>query len=124
MKTHEAGRESSLLSDIKTGRKTVEGRLARGKFLEFKVGDTIRLREDFYRDGQLITSIPDRARTEVTKVEKYESFEEMLEDVGFEKVIPRAGSVKVALEECRKFYGVDDEAKYGVLAIHFKLLKQ
>lgn len=120
---HEAGRESSLLEDIVAGRKTVEGRLAKGKFLNFKPGDLVKLRKDVYENGELVASYEDQARSRITKVEKYPSFREMLETVGYEKAIPRAASLEEALRDYRKFYSEDDEAEFGVLAIHFELVK-
>ena len=50
----ESGRESALLDEIIAGRKTVEGRLNRSKFAQYKVGDTIKLRRDVRQpDGTL-----------------------------------------------------------------------
>ena len=51
MKTWESGRESGLLDEIIAGRKTIEGRLNRGKFAEYQPGDQVWLRRD-YRDKQ------------------------------------------------------------------------
>lgn len=119
---HEAGRESGLLQDILDGKKTVEGRLAKGKFLNFKPGDIVKLRKDMYENGELIASYEDQARSVVTKVERFDNFRQMLEAVGYEKTIPRAGSLEEALADYRKFYSEEDEAEYGVLAIHFRLL--
>lgn len=119
---HEAGRESALLEDIIAGKKTVEGRLAKGKFLNFKPGDIVKLRKDIYENGELIASFEDQARSRVIRVEKYPSFREMLQTVGYKKAIPRAKSLEEAVGDYRKFYSADDEKEYGVLAIHFELL--
>ena len=121
MNTHEAGRESAILSDIIQGRKTVEGRLAKGKFLNFKPGDLVELREDVYLSDMIIESRPKQATSVVTKIDTYESFRSLLEAVGFENVLPRALDIDDAISQYRKFYSVEDEATYGVLAIHFRL---
>ena len=62
MKIWKSGRESALLDDVIAGRKTIEGRLNRGKFAEYSVGDAISLRRD-YRDeaGVLHDGEPDAA---------------------------------------------------------------
>jgi ASC-1-like (ASCH) protein len=119
---HEAGRESSLFEDILAGTKTVEGRLARGKFLNFKPGDIVQLRKDMYEEGLLVASYHNQAKSKVVKVERYDDFEQMLHAVGYRHVIPRATSLEGALREFRRFYSEEDEAEYGVLAIHFELL--
>ena len=46
----ESGRESRLLDEMIAGRKTIEGRLCRGKFAQYAPGDIVNLRRDF-RDG-------------------------------------------------------------------------
>ena len=51
MKVWESGRESSLLDDIIAGRKIIEGRLNRGKFAKYSVGDIVSLRRD-HRDNR------------------------------------------------------------------------
>lgn len=44
----ELGIKSSILREIQDGKKNVEGRLAKGRFLEIRVGDTLQLREDIW----------------------------------------------------------------------------
>lgn len=46
---YESERETSPLTDIKAGTKTIEARLNRGKFALYKFGDHVWLREDFYK---------------------------------------------------------------------------
>lgn len=85
-KTWEAGRESGLLDDIIAGRKTIEGRLNRGKFAEYHVGDIVKLRRD-HRDvhGILHDGEPDAARVEITGIRRYATFLEMVTSEGFER---------------------------------------
>ncbi|NCU38236.1 hypothetical protein EOL96_04250 [Candidatus Saccharibacteria bacterium] len=40
----QSGRESTLLDEIIAGRKTTEGRLDRGKFAHYQIGDIVELR--------------------------------------------------------------------------------
>jgi ASC-1-like (ASCH) protein len=122
MQTYESGRESSILQDIKSGKKTVEARLARGKFLKYQPGDQVYLREDFYEDDAIVQSLPRQCLVEVLKTEKYAGFHEMLEAVGFEHILPRAKTLEEALQTCYRFYTAEEEAEFGTLAVHFKLL--
>lgn len=122
MKIFESGRESSLLADMKAGTKTVEVRLARGKFLGYTPGDHVLIREDYYEGSQIIKSLHNQLKVEVQKVEKYSSFKKLFEKVDYKLVVPRAKSLEEALEKPRMFYSHEDEEKYGVLAIYFKVI--
>lgn len=125
MKTRQSGREVSLIEDIRKGKKTVEGRLCRSKFVKYKVGDRVNLRADVYdADGELIQEIPDQAMVEIASIQKLSDFDEFLRTVGYKKAIPRASSIEEALAVYRRFYTLDDERKYGVLAVHIKSIQQ
>lgn len=119
----ESGRESELLDYIVAGRKTVEGRLKRGKFAEYQPGDQVWLRRD-YRDknGVLHDGEPRQVLVEVTAVRQYATSLDMVTSEGFERVIPYAKTAEEAAAEYNKYYSADEQAKYGVLAVEFKLL--
>jgi len=121
--TWQSGRESKLLDDIIAGRKTIEGRLNKGKFAQYQVGETVSLRRDHRdEDGMLHDGEPDAARVEITAIRRYGSFLEMVTEEGYEKVIPGAHSPQEAANEYNKFYSAEDQAKYGVLAIEVHYL--
>lgn len=113
-----SGRESELLDDIIAGRKTIEGRLNKGKFAEYRVDDVVRLRRDA-RDEQgiLRDGTPDAARVKIVAIRKYPDFLAMVEAEGYNKVIPSAESAEVAAAEYDRYYSAEDQARYGVLAI-------
>lgn len=119
----ESGRESGLLDDIITGRKTIEGRLNRGKFAEYKPGDQVWLRRD-WRDenGVLRDGKPRQVLVEVAAVRRYKTSLDMVAAEGFKKVIPYAKTAEEAAAEYDKYYSADEQSKYGVLAVEFKLL--
>ena len=125
MKTYESGRESLLLDSILSGKKTVEGRLNKGKFAEYSIGDRIWLRRD-YRDeyGILHDGEERQALVEVVAVRHYPSFIDMVTTEGFKRVIPYATSAEEASEEYNSYYTTDDQQKYGVLAIEIGLLEK
>lgn len=121
MATWESGRESALLDEIIAGRKTVEGRLNRSKFAEYRVGDTINLRRDIRQpNGELADGEPGAATVQIVAIRKYETFLAMVSAEGFLKVIPFAGSAQEAADEYNKYYSAEDQAKYGVLAIEVR----
>lgn len=123
MNTWHSGRESRLLDEIITGRKTIEGRLNRGKFAEYRPGDIVLLRRD-YRDanGVLHDGEADAVKVEVVAVRSYNSFLELTRAEGFERVIPGAGSIEAAADEYNKYYSDDDQQRFGVLAIEIRPL--
>jgi len=118
----ESGRESTLLDDIIAGRKTIEGRLNRGKFSEYKVGDTIELRRDT-RDAQgvLQDGQPNAARVQIVAVRAYPDFLTMTQNEDYKRVIPSALSAEDAANEYSNYYTIEDQSRYGVLAIEVQL---
>ena len=123
MTTWESGRESGLLDDIIAGRKTIEGRLKRGKFAEYRVGDIIKLRRDLRdENGRLHDGEPDQARVKIVGIREYPDFLSMCQSEGYERVIPYARSAEEAAEEYNKFYLANDQMQYGVIAIEVQVI--
>ena len=123
MTTWQSGRESDLLDDIIAGRKTIEGRLNRGKFAQYQVGDFVSLRRDI-RDqhGILHDGGPDAALVKITAIRHYNTFLDLTTAEGHEKVIPHAHSTQQAADEYNKYYSAEDQASYGVLAVEVQLI--
>ena len=118
MNIWESGRESTLLDDIIAGRKTVEGRLNRGKFAQYQVDDVIKLRRDVRtKDGVLQDGEPDKARVKIVAIRHYPDFLSLCQNEGYERVIPHAVSAEEAAEEHNKYYRPEEQAEYGVLAV-------
>ncbi len=122
MKVWESGRESQLLDDIIAGRKTIEGRLNKGKFAEYTAGDRVSLRRD-YRDesGVLRDGEPNAALVEIIAIRTYKSFLEMAAAEDYVRIIPGAASAETAAEVYNKYYSAADQEAYGVLAIEICL---
>jgi ASC-1-like (ASCH) protein len=118
---HEIGIQTDSLQQILLGKKTIEGRLATKRFLAFKPGDAISIREDIWRDGKIVGSRPNAAIVFVTQIEQFGSFREMLEKLGYEHFRPTDKNVDKAVASYGRYYSQADEAKQGVVAIHFRL---
>lgn len=86
----EIGIDARILPDILNGRKTVEGRLAKGKFLAIRPGDVISVRRDTYVDGVLLQTGVDAVRLRVLSTDRYGSFKSMLTALGYEIAVPEA----------------------------------
>ena len=117
----EIGIESSLLSEIVAGRKTIELRLGKPKFIKLRVGDKLSLREDVWANGQIVESVPEQAVVTITQLLYFEYFDEALSSIDFQAAIPSAESKAEALAVYRKLYSPEDEEEYGVVAITFAL---
>ncbi len=117
----EIGIESSLLSEIVAGRKTIELRLGKPKFIKLRVGDELSLREDIWQNEAIVDSTPDQATVVITQLLYFEHFDEALSFIDFRAAIPSADSKAEALAIYRKFYSPEDEEEYGVVAITFAL---
>jgi ASC-1-like (ASCH) protein len=118
MNTWTSGRESALLDDIIAGRKTIEGRLNKGKFAEYRVGDTVNIRRDYRdEDGVLRDGDPDAARVQIIAIRTYASFLAMVTAEGYQQVIPSARSAEEAAAVYNQYYSKEDQERYGVLGI-------
>lgn len=120
---HEIGIESSLAEAIRTGEKTIEGRLGKPRFLGIKEGDILSIREDIWKDGEAIGFLDDALRLKVTQVLYFESFKEMLEAVNYRDAVPTAESIDEAVSKYADFYSTKDEEEYGVVALFFKVVQ-
>ena len=124
MTVWESGRESALLDEIIAGRKTIEGRLNRGKFAEYKPGDMVWLRRDHRDDqGVLHEGDPRQVLVEVLAIRRYRNSLEMVTAEGYERVMPSARSAEEAAAGYNLYYSDEDQATYGVLAIEFRVLQ-
>ncbi len=119
---HEIGIESSLVEAIRSGEKTIEGRLGTPKLLDIKEGDTLSVREDIWREGEIIGSHEEHVALKVTQVLYFENFTEMFQAVNYEAVIPAAKNAEEARAVYDTFYNDKDELEYGVVALFFELL--
>lgn len=123
MTIYESGKESAQLDDILAGKRTIEGRLCRGKFAQYQVGDRVWLRRDYRDDyGILHDGEPRQALIEIVGIRRYSTFAEMLQGEGYKKVIPYAENIEEAAAEFNRYYSTDEQQQYGVLAIESALV--
>lgn len=98
---------------ISLGLKTVEGRKNKGRFKEMQIGDIVKwINNDFPQQRSVITEIIGKA--------EYPTFKEYLETEGLEKCLPGATSIDFGLSVYYKYFTVEDEKEYGVVAIRLK----
>ena len=101
---------------IKDGLKTVEGRLNKGDFASLIKGDCIKVVNNdlgFMRNYTI----------KITSIHKYTSFKEYLEKEKLEKCLPGIDTIEDGVKVYYKYYSKEDEEKYKIVAIRFKIIK-
>jgi ASC-1-like (ASCH) protein len=96
--------QEPYLSFILNGQKTIEGRLNKGKFKEFKTGDILLVGQ---KEDKFI----------IERLTIYSSFREMLEKEGIKNVIPDKNTIDEAEGIYYNFYTKEQEKEFGILAI-------
>lgn len=113
---HSATLMKKYIHQIKSGGKTIEGRVNSGMFLNFKEGDTVRF---FY-----MANTSDDVTCRIVKVAKFSSFTEMLEKEGFRKCLTDVNALEDAIRIYNDIPGYREKAsRFGVLALHIKVVK-
>ena len=91
---------------IKSGKKTIEGRLNKGSFQELKKGDIV-----YWKNADKII------KTKIISVHHHKDFEKMLKTHRLYNVLPSIRTYKDGVKVYHKFFSPSDVKKYGILAI-------
>lgn len=102
---------------IKVGLKTVEGRLNKGDFASLIKGDCIK----FVNTEEL--GFMRNYTIKITSIHKYTSFKEYLEKEKLEKCLPGIDTIEDGVKVYYKYYSKEEEEKYKIVAIRFKIIK-
>ncbi len=94
------------------GTKTIEGRLNRGNFQHYQVGDYVT----FYSDSN------EEFICEILRRTTYPSIAEYLETEGLPKTLPSISTIEDGVKIYRQFYSEEEESQYGMLALEIKIL--
>ena len=96
---------------ICSGTKTVEGRIAKEKYCAMQPGDTL-----------VFVSDDARIATEIVNVQRFTSFQQMLQHCGLHNCLPHIHSVEEGIALYRAFPGYAlAEKTEGVIGIHIRL---
>jgi len=110
---HEMGLYEAPFNSMKSGRKKVEVRLNDEKRRKIKLEDKITF-----------TKIPGEKESltvEVTGLRKYPTFKELYENIPASDLDAIGDSIKQMVENTYQIYTVEQEEKWGVLAIDIKV---
>lgn len=118
---------------IASGRKTVEGRLNRGRFASMAPGTQLSISRAPTSRPSGGEAPPPAADTEeqqpaavaavVRCVARYSSFEEYLTREGLAVTLPGVHTVAEGVAVYRQFYSEADEVQCGVAAVHIQLVQ-
>jgi ASC-1-like (ASCH) protein len=100
---------------IKLKLKKCEGRLNKGDFSKMKEGDII----EFYNED---FDIKRKYKVKITKVNHYTTFKKYLENESLKKCLPGIDNINEGLKIYFKYYSKENEKKYNIVAIRFKLI--
>lgn len=102
-------------TEIKNGTKSVEGRLNKGKFAEFKKGDIVIW---------INSENKKKCKTKIIRISKYKTFYEYLINEGLRNTLPikKITSIAKGVNIYYKYYTKSDEKKYGILAIELQII--
>lgn len=110
-RSHELTLRKMYIHQIRNGQKTVEGRIFSGVVLKYQPGDKIRF---FYHHNPY-----DDVRCTIAKIERYGSFREMLEKIGYKKCLAEVSSLSDAVRVYDSIPNYKERAgQHGVAAIH------
>jgi ASC-1-like (ASCH) protein len=100
---YELNIDERWLKYIIEGRKTIEGRLNKNKFKFMRCGDMIVF------NGII--------KKEIISIRYYNYLEDYLRTEGLNKCLPDIENIYDGINIYREFYPVEDEIKYGIIAI-------
>ncbi len=100
------------IEQIRSGAKTVEGRVNTPLFQRYKEGMLVRW---YGSDSEVLTRI--------VSIKRYPSFEEMLKGVGFKRLLPLVSSESQAASEYHKIPTYSDKVKrFGAVAFEVEVV--
>lgn len=99
MKVIDIDIQEPYFSLILNGKKTVEARLNRDKFLDIEIGDVFCINYKF--------------KVKIVGKKIYSSFEDICLKEGVKNILPDKETIEDAIYY--KFYSKDDEVKYGIV---------
>lgn len=106
--TYHNHRAEPYFTFVKNGQKTIEGRIKKGYYCFIKPGDHITL----YNEEET-----DNVEVIVKEVRNYLSIRDMLESESLKKVLPDVKNVEEGIKVYQRFYTIEQERKFGVVAI-------
>lgn len=112
---HQATLKKTYIHQIRNGSKTIEGRINNGQFFhkKYRTGDKIR----FYYQA----NPGDDVTCKITKIATYNTFKDMLEDIGVSKCLPGVTNLDKGVQIYNDIPGYAEKSnRHGVVAFHLE----
>ena len=112
--------KNQLFIQIKSGIKTIIGKLNKGHISNLEINDHIIIineknTNEIYND--------DIIKVKVVKYNYYKNAEELIMNEGVKSLLPGCKSISDGVKIYRKKHSAVEEEKYGMVAIHFEILE-
>ena len=104
--------DEDIFEIVKNGTKDVEVRLNDEKRQQLKIGDTLIFLKRPLEDEEI--------RAQVEGLDYYEDFKTLVEQYDMKELYLEEYTKEMFLKELEKFYTLEQQKKYGVVAIRFK----
>lgn len=104
--------DEDVFEVVKNGTKNVEVRVYDKKRRKMKIGDKMLFLKRPMEEEKVVTKI--------TGLEIYNNFEELVKDYDIERLYLNTFSKKEFLELLSRFYSLEEQEEYGVVAIEFE----
>ncbi|MBD3273460.1 ASCH domain-containing protein [Candidatus Dependentiae bacterium] len=99
--------------NIKSGKKTIEGRLNKEKYQKLKINDKIEFKSN---------KTNEKIICKITHINKYSNFKTMLINEGINNMLPKINNLKEAIKIYESIPGYKENVKkYGTIAIGIKI---
>lgn len=118
MKPQELNVSDPWFGAIKRGEKTVEGRLASGRFLDMKEGTPLTINRSKQEKDNESPTATSTVYAIVTRVVYYKSIRMYLEQEGLARTLPGVRRIEDGVAIYRQFYSTEKENTHGIAAIH------
>ncbi len=103
--------DNDVFEIVRDGIKDVEVRVNDEKRRKLKVGDTLIFLKRPLDDEEI--------RTTITFLDYYDNFTELVEHYEMKRLYLESYTKEMWLQEMKRFYSDEEQAKYGVVAIGF-----
>lgn len=118
----ELGVQEPWFSAIRDRKKTVEGRVARGKMENIRAGTVLVISKSAPAGANASSSRSRKLVAVVTKVLYYATFNDYLAHEGLNNTLPGVHTLAEGVAVYRQFYSADMEKQHGVAAIHISVI--
>ncbi len=107
---------SDVFDIVKNGNKNVEVRLNDEKRKQLKIGDTLIFLRRPNEDEKIVAR--------VTNLKYYKNFSELVDNYNIDRLYLSNYTKEMFINELSRFYTIEEQKQYGVVAIEFEKITE